>query len=133
EGAAPEHLTVARWNPERRNWEILPEAVYDPATGLLGVGVDHFSRYAVFLPADTEVDVQTVPWAEEAIRVLGIRGLFSGMDQPIDLQRPVTRGEFAGWLVRTFGVAPGDTEAAAFTDVATEHPWAREIGAAAEL
>lgn len=133
EGAAPEHLTVALWNPDRRNWEILPGAVYDQATGLLGVGVDHFSRYAVFLPADSGTEMQTVPWAEEAVRALGIRGLFSGMGRPVDLQHPVTRGEFAGWLVRTFGFAPGDTGAAAFTDVAADHPWAREIGAAAEL
>lgn len=125
-----DNLTIARWSPEHGNWEILP-AVYDPGTGLAGVGVSHFSRYAGFLPADGGVEVQQVPWAEEAVRSLIPRGLFSGMDQPVDIQRPVTRGEFAGWLVRTFGFAPGDSEAAVFADVTAEHPWVREIGAAA--
>lgn len=77
-------------------------------------------------------DIDCVPWAEEAIDVLAIRGVINGTSKteysPND---QITRADFVTLLIRTMGLTASSNEM--FSDIAPEDYYYAEISAAKAL
>ena len=75
---------------------------------------------AVVAPVFT--DLETVPWAVNAINTLAAAGIVNGVNESNTLYEPlfnVTRAQFTKMICLTFGIPAASPEASRFTDV----PW----------
>lgn len=110
----------------------VPNGRYVKATGTVTFIVTRSGLYAVARASGDVADAAALPWAAHAIRVLAARGVVEvpegGSYRPAE---PMTRGEFAGMLVRALGLtakAGGN-----FRDVKADAPYAEAIAIARQL
>lgn len=90
------------------------------------------SIYAVVTKDPSFTDVPANHWAAEDIDVLTSKLIVFGMtESQFDLNRDITRAEFAGLVVRSLGLDTNGTTST-FSDVAADRWYAKEVAAAAD-
>lgn len=127
----PENITI--WYIDSSgNVVPVPNAGYNPETGMVTFQTNHFSKYAIVFVKRTFIDSGLYPWAQKSIDILASKGILSGVTET--LFKPgdnITRGEFIGSLVKALGLSASfDTN---FDDVYPGYEYYNEIGIARKL
>lgn len=112
---------------------LVPNAVYDAASGTVTFGVKHFSKYGVGYRKVSFGDVSG--WSEPYVTYLASRGVVSGVaEDRFAPKREVTRAEMAALLAKLEGIDTAGYKGSSFTDVAASAwhapyiQWAMEAG-----
>jgi fibronectin type 3 domain-containing protein len=111
--------------------EVVRNAKYNEATGMISFKPQHFSRYAAAHAGVAFADLSKAPWAQTMIEALAareiVRGTGNGVFEPT---RAVTRAEFVQQLLGALGLID-DQASSSFNDV-TEGAWYYAAVASAE-
>lgn len=127
----PEHITI--WYMDGSgNVVPVPNARYNPESGMVTFITHHFSKFAVVFVKKAFSDSGLYPWAQMSIDILASKGILAGATET--LFKPgdnITRGEFVSGLVKALGLSASFE--ANFDDVYPGHAYYNEIGIARKL
>jgi hypothetical protein len=122
---------VAYYVDENGSLQVMKDSKYDPNTGKLIFYPEHFSSYTVLEALVSFDDLETVPWAENAILHLAAREIIDGMSEGhYQPNEAVTRAQFVKLLTETLQIE-AKTREAGFTDT-VKGAWYEEAVAAAK-
>jgi endo-1,4-beta-xylanase len=100
------------------NATTIPNGRYDAATGTVVFQSTHFSTYAVAFVLKTFEDLQSVPWATQAIDAMTARDIIQGTSvNSFSPAASVKRADFIMLLIKALGLQGTGAEEAMFSDV----------------
>ncbi|MBB3113203.1 GH35 family endo-1,4-beta-xylanase/peptidoglycan/xylan/chitin deacetylase (PgdA/CDA1 family) [Paenibacillus phyllosphaerae] len=112
----------------------IPNGRYDAATGTVVFQTTHFSTYAVASATTAFGDLQTVPWAQQAIESMAARAVIKGTSADgFSPNASITRADFIALLVRALELKGTGNGEATFSDVPQSAYYYEELAIAQEL
>lgn len=129
----PDHILVWYVDGSGKATPV-PNARYDAASGTVRFQTTHFSVYAVTYVAKSFDDLQSVPWAKDAIEAMASRGIINGTTATtFDPSAAIKRADFIALLVRALELKGTDDETAMFSDVQPTDYYYEEVRIAKQL
>jgi alpha-tubulin suppressor-like RCC1 family protein/uncharacterized protein YjdB len=105
-GEDPQAIIIYYINADNEP-EIIPNAVYNAATGRVTFRTGHFSQYAIGYRKVTFADVANTAWYRDAVSFLAARDVTQGTAAHIfSPEANITRGQFIVMLMRAYGLEP---------------------------
>ncbi|WP_308635423.1 endo-1,4-beta-xylanase [Paenibacillus silvisoli] len=134
ERSNPDHILV--WYIDGKGVVTpVPNARYDAELGVVRFETVHFSDYAVAYVEKSFGDLQSVPWAKQAIELMASRGIIKGTsDSAFAPAASIKRADFLALLVRALELKGSGKDAGAmFSDVEPSAYYYEEAKIAKEL
>ncbi|MBE1442970.1 S-layer homology domain-containing protein [Paenibacillus sp. OAS669] len=126
-----EHLTVWHIDPQG-SIEPVPTAQYVASKEQIMFKTTRFSSFAAAYVFKSFEDLETVPWAKEAIEVMASKGVITGIsEKEFDPGTRVTRADFMLLLTRAMGF--NASASAQFHDVNQDDYYHHAVGVAKAL
>lgn len=129
----PDHIVV--WYIDGNgNATAIPNGRYDAATEAVVFRTTHFSTYAVAYVFKTFGDLQSVPWAKQAIDAMASRDVIKGTaENSFSPEDSIKRADFIALLVRALELNGTGKNEATFSDVQKTDYYYDELEIAKEL
>lgn len=131
--ANPDRIVI--WTIDSQgNATSIPNGRYDAATGTVQFSTTHFSTYAIAFVDKTFSDLQSVPWAQQAVEAMAARGIISGTSEDSFAPKAsIKRADFIKLLVKELELKGIGSEDTMFGDVPASAYYYNELAIAKEL
>lgn len=116
------------------NLSTIKNGRYDTATKSVVFQTTHFSTYATAYVNNTFIDLQSVPWAKQAIEAMAARDIIKGTgNNSFSPTSSISRADFIALLIRGLELQGNGSDVAMFSDVPTNAYYYEELAIAKEL
>ncbi|OCT15051.1 hypothetical protein A8709_13115 [Paenibacillus pectinilyticus] len=114
--------------------QAVPSGKFDATTGMITFSTTHFSQYAVAFVKKSFLDLDTFPWAQEAINVMASKGIINGTSEGIyHPEMSITRADALLLLVKSLSLTADVGREQPFTDVGKTDYYTEAVAIAKEL